>query len=56
MVNAVVGIILALAILGFIVWAIVRGVRNKGIKAHNVSYALSVIAGVFTYGYILSLD
>jgi hypothetical protein len=48
--------ILILATLGFIAWVIVRAVKNKGFKAHTVSYALSIIAGLFTYGYILSLD
>ncbi len=48
--------ILILAALGFIAWIIVRTVKNRGIKAHNISYGLAVIAGLFTYGYILSLD
>jgi CHASE2 domain-containing sensor protein len=48
--------ILVLAVLGYIVWLIVRATKNKGIKAHTVSYGLAVIAGLFTYGYILSLD
>jgi len=48
--------ILILATLGVIVWLIVRGVKNKGFKAHTISYGLAIIAGLFTYGYILSLD
>ena len=48
--------ILVLAGLGFIAWMIVRAVQNKGFKAHTISYGLAVIAGLFTYGYILSLD
>jgi hypothetical protein len=51
-----VAVILILALLGFIVWIIVRGIQNKGFKAHNISYGLAIIAGLFTYGYILSLD
>jgi hypothetical protein len=49
-------LVLVLAILGFFVWMIVRAVKNKGIKPHNISYAISIISGIFTYGYILSLD
>jgi hypothetical protein len=49
-------LILVLAILGFFIWMIVRAIKNKGIKPHNISYALSIISGIFTYGYILSLD
>ena len=33
-----------------------RGIQNKGFKAHSISYGLAIIAGLFTYGYILSLD
>jgi hypothetical protein len=57
--GSVIGILillLVLATLGFIVWMIVRAIRNKGIRAHNISYGLAIIAGIFTYGYILSLD
>jgi hypothetical protein len=53
---AILVFLLALATIGFIVWMIIRAVRNKGIKAHNISYGLAIIAGVFTYGYVLSLD
>ncbi len=49
-------LVLILAIIGFIIWGVVRAVKNQGIKPHNISYALSIIAAIFTYGYILSLD
>ncbi len=45
-----------LAALAFIVWLIIRAVKSKGIKAHFISYGISIIAGVFTYAYFLSLD
>ena len=45
-----------LATLAFIGWIIVRAIRSKSIKAHSISYGISVVAGVFTYGYLLSLD
>ena len=45
-----------LATLGFIVWLIVRAVKEKAVKAHFVSYGIAVIAGIFTYAYFLSMD
>ncbi len=45
-----------LAALAFIGWLIYRGVKDKAVRAHTISYGLSVIAGVFTYAYFLSLD
>jgi hypothetical protein len=45
-----------LAALGFIAWLVFRAVRNKPFKAHFISYAIAVVAGVFTYGYFLSMD
>lgn len=45
-----------LASLFFIGWLIYRAVREKGVKAHFVSYGIAVVAGVFTYAYFLSLD
>jgi hypothetical protein len=45
-----------LATLGFIVWIIVRAVKERTIKAHSISYGIAVIAGIFTYAYFLSLD
>jgi hypothetical protein len=48
--------LLVLAVLGVIIWITVRTVKNRGFKAHTVCYGLAIIAGLFTYGYILSLD
>jgi tryptophan-rich sensory protein len=45
-----------LASLAFIGWLIYRAVKEKGVKAHFVSYGIAVVAGVFTYAYFLSLD
>jgi phosphatidylserine synthase len=45
-----------LAVLAFIGWLIYRAVRVKSVKAHFVSYGISVVAGVFTYAYFLSMD
>jgi hypothetical protein len=48
-----IGILASLALIG---WLIFRGVRDRSIKAHTVSYAVAIIAGVFTYAFFLSLD
>jgi hypothetical protein len=53
---AILVFILILALIGFVVWGIIRVVKNKGIKAHNISYVLAILSGIVTYGYILSLD
>lgn len=53
------GAAIAVAILGsvaFIVWMVIRSIRNKSLKAHVVSYGISLLAAVFTYAYFLSLE
>jgi hypothetical protein len=45
-----------LASLAFIVWFIIRAVKEKSVKAHFVSYGVAVVASVFTYAYFLSMD
>ena len=53
------GAAIAIAILGslaFIAWMIFRAVKEKTLMAHAVSYGISILAAVFTYGYFLSLD
>jgi flagellar biogenesis protein FliO len=51
---------LAAAFLGFIGWLIYRVVKGelkvRQIKAHNIAYGLSVVAGIFTYAFFLSMD
>jgi hypothetical protein len=52
-------IVVAVAVLAFLAlvgWIIFRAFRDKAIKAHTISYGMSVIAGIFTYAYFLSLD
>ena len=44
------------AILGFIGWLIYRAVRGRQVKAHHVTYGISVITGIYTYGFFLSMD
>lgn len=45
-----------LASLIFIGWLIYRAVRGKPFKAHNITYGLACVAGVFTYAFFLSMD
>lgn len=48
-----VGIILALAFIGWLAW---RAARRKAIKAYMVMYGLSSVAGIFTLVFFLSMD
>jgi len=45
-----------LAAMVFIVWLIIRAIKSRSIKAHSISYGIAIVAGVFTYAYLLSLD
>lgn len=45
-----------LAILGFIGWLIYRVVKGKRqLKAHNIAFGISVVTGIFTYAFFLSM-
>ncbi len=44
------------AILGFIGWLIYRAVKGRQVKAHHVVYGISVVTGIFTYGFFLSMN
>jgi len=48
-----VGVILALAFIGWLAW---RAARRKAIKAYIVMYGLSSVAGIFTLVFFLSMD
>lgn len=53
------GILVALAIiasLGLIAWLIFRAIKHRSFSAHTVSYALAILAGVFSYAFFLSMD
>ena len=45
-----------LASLAFIGWLIYRTVKGKSFKAHNITYGLACVAGVFTFAFFLSMD
>jgi len=45
-----------LASLAFIGWLIYRAVKGKPFKAHNITYGISVVTGIFTLSFFLSMD
>ncbi len=45
-----------LASLVFIGWLIYRALKGKPFKAHNITYGLACVAGVFTFAFFLSMD
>ena len=45
-----------IASLAFIGWLIYRAVRGKPFKAHNITYGLACVAGIFTFAFFLSMD
>jgi hypothetical protein len=51
-------VVAVLASLAFIGWLIYRAVKGKPftLKAHTVTYGLACVAGVFTFGFFLSMD
>ncbi len=49
-------IIVTFAILVFIGWLIYRAVRGRRVKTHRVIYGISIITGIYTYGFFLSMN
>ena len=45
-----------LASLVFIGWLIYRALKGKPFKAHNITYGLACVAGVFTFAFFLSMN
>ena len=45
-----------LASLVFIGWLIFRALKGKPFKAHNITYGLACVAGVFTFAFFLGMD
>jgi hypothetical protein len=45
-----------IASLAFIGWLIYRAVKQKPVRAHTVSRALAYVAGLYTFGFFLSMD
>ena len=45
-----------LASLAFIGWLIYRAVKGRQVKAHTITYGISVVTGIFTLAFFLSMD
>lgn len=48
-----IAVLLSLAFIGWLIW---RTVKKKPIKAHSVMYGLSILAGIYTLSFFLSMD
>ena len=44
-----------LATLGFIGWLVYRVIRSRQIRAHNIAFGISVLTGIYTYAFFLSM-
>lgn len=56
MVSSLLVVLAILASLGLIAWLIVRAIKRRAFKAHTISYALAILAGVFSYAYFLNME
>ncbi len=45
-----------IATLGFIAWFVAWAIKERGVRAHSVSYGVSIVAAIMTYAYFLSMD
>ena len=45
-----------LASLAFIGWLIYRAIKQKPVRAHTISRALSYVASLYTFAFFLSMD
>ncbi len=48
-----IAVLLSLAFIGWLIW---RAVKKKPVKAHSVMYGLSILAGIYTLAFFLSMD
>ena len=48
--------IAVVASLAFIGWLIYRAVKQKPVRAHTVTRALTYMAGIYTFTFFLSMD
>ena len=48
-----IAILLSLAFIGWLIW---WAIKRKPIKAHLVMYWLSILAGIYTLAFFLSMD
>ena len=54
--NVVLILVAILACLAFIGWLIYRAARRRAFNAHTITYAVAILAGIFTYAFFLSMD
>ncbi len=45
-----------LASLAFIGWLIYRAVKGKPFKAHNITYGVACVTGIFTLAFFLGME
>ena len=48
-----IAVLLSLVFVGWLVW---RAVKKKAVIAHTVMYGLSILAGIFTLAFFLTMD
>ncbi|MDP2729060.1 MAG: hypothetical protein Q8O55_01055 [Dehalococcoidales bacterium] len=48
--------ITVLATLAFAGWLVFRAIKARQVKAHHITFGIAVIAGIFTYGFFLTMD
>lgn len=48
-----IAVILSLVFIGWLIW---RAVKKKAFLAHTVMYGLSILSGIFTLAFFLSMD
>lgn len=48
-----IAVILSLAFIGWLIW---RAVKKKTIIAHTIMYGLSILAGIYTLAFFLTMD
>lgn len=48
-----IAVILSLVFIGWLIW---RAVKKKSFFAHTVMYGLSILAGIYTLAFFLSMD
>lgn len=45
-----------LATLGFVGWLIFRAVKTRQVRAHHVTYGITIVTSIYTYAFFLSMS
>ena len=56
MVSTILVTLAIFASMGLIAWLIYRAIKHRTFSAHTISYALAILAGIFTYAFFLNMD